>query len=864
MLPFIPPFAIRLARLFSAEKVFYGFLALALALLAGPARAGCIVSDALSGPVGGQSSAPSWSHTVGAGSNRALVVTLVTTGGTTISSLNYGAQAMTAQVSVGDGANQEHIFVYTLLNPLSGAHTITVSFSGTPIYVAGAQSFSGVSAIGAVNSATVSAFSNTGSLTTGQANSVIAGVVSAVNNQNTTFTFSNGSGQSTSWSGTGSNGALVNGEQFYDQAGAAGANSLAFSFLPGSGFNTPASSVGLVELTPASCGTNTSTPTVSPSPTASPIVSPTPTSSPAPSICPTWVANGSAVVAAPGKNILTGENTSGNGSPEAGSIWSNACLNLSADFNKTFKIYLGNDNAGTSGMGFVLQKTGTAALGGCGTGLGFGAGACGGSAINNSLEVEIRTESTAGAAVNGTLAIDENGAITQNGCPSVSGSCPINALASGATIKDGQEHTFQLIWTASTHVLQVYFDGALRLTYTKDIVASLFGGTSCVTYGFTGGTDTTGNLQYFYDPNCAIVPSSCTNWLLQGSAAYTAPNQIQETPDNPWLVAAAWSPVCVNLNSNFDFNYQVYLGSNAGTSGTGGADGMTFMLQTQGTAALGALGGALGIQGLSPSVAVEIDTYQNGGEPTYDHIAVDENGSATHGGAAAVQASATQPDVKDGALHTFEVKWVASTHTMTVFFDGSLRLTYTKDIVNLIFGGANCVTYGYTGATGFKTDKQYFIDNNCVLTPTPTTSPSGTPTVTLTPSPSPTRTPTPSMTTSPTPSMTVSPLPTLTSSPTMTISPSPSATPVMGITKTVNASSATIGDTLTYCLNWKNDSSGAVTMLLWDTVSPFLTYVGCDNGCASSAGMVSWNLGSKAPAATGVVCFWARVSGYPP
>jgi len=122
---------------------------------------------------------------------------------------------------------------------------------------------------------------------------------------------------------------------------------------------------------------------------------------------------------------------------------------------------------------------------------------------------------------------------------------------------------------------------------------------------------------------------------------------------------------------------------------------------------------------------------------------------------------------------------------------------------------------------------------------------------------SPTATVTPTYTASPTPSITPSVTITLTPQATFTV------TPLMQLTKTSNVAVATIGDTVTYCLNWKNDATAAEVMLIWDTVPAYLTYLGCNSGCSVAGTLVSWNLGSQASGASGQVCFWGTVNSYP-
>jgi uncharacterized repeat protein (TIGR01451 family) len=131
---------------------------------------------------------------------------------------------------------------------------------------------------------------------------------------------------------------------------------------------------------------------------------------------------------------------------------------------------------------------------------------------------------------------------------------------------------------------------------------------------------------------------------------------------------------------------------------------------------------------------------------------------------------------------------------------------------------------------------------NCILINSPTVSP--------TPSPTGTPTRTPTNTPSPTASVTATPTPT------------PSVTPQMALTKTSNVMTATIGDTITFCINWENDSGATNTINVWDSVPSTLSYMSCSNACSQSGGVVSWSFSTGAHT-SGTVCFWGTVNGYP-
>ena len=93
--------------------------------------------------------------------------------------------------------------------------------------------------------------------------------------------------------------------------------------------------------------------------------------------------------------------------------------------------------------------------------------------------------------------------------------------------------------------------------------------------------------------------------------------------------------------------------------GSVGGDGFAFVIQAQGSSALGGGGGFLGYDGITNCVAVEFDTWRNGGgvapqndlnDPDSNHIGITTGGSANHG-VGAPDTGNVSPDFDDGNIY---------------------------------------------------------------------------------------------------------------------------------------------------------------------------------------------------------------------
>ncbi|HRO75684.1 MAG TPA: hypothetical protein PLP27_06015, partial [Crocinitomicaceae bacterium] len=114
-------------------------------------------------------------------------------------------------------------------------------------------------------------------------------------------------------------------------------------------------------------------------------------------------------------------------------------------------------------------------------------------------------------------------------------------------------------------------------------------------------------------------------YVINGNSTQDNCNCYTLTPDVGTQYGSVWNVNKISLNNSFDFNFTVFLGHN-----DAGADGIAFVLQPISTS-VGSSGGGLGFGGITPSLGVTIDTYQNAGDPSYDHIAYQKNGDVDHG-----------------------------------------------------------------------------------------------------------------------------------------------------------------------------------------------------------------------------------------
>jgi hypothetical protein len=198
---------------------------------------------------------------------------------------------------------------------------------------------------------------------------------------------------------------------------------------------------------------------------------------------------------------------------------------------------------------------------------------------------------------------------------------------------------------------------------------------------------------------------------------------------------AAYSTTPVTLGSSNSFSTQFQFRF-TDTGGIGPADGITFVLAAA-SGQLGGAGGGIGYGGVDNSVAVEFDTYDNGGgagDPNDNHVGVDTDGSLDSIITAdPYGVSGCGPGVNgcmsDGDLWTALITY-DGTDLNLFLTDGSgvtenLISNYAIDIGSFL--GTNTAFVGFTGGTGSGFENEDILNwefsNTATLPPPPTATP---------------------------------------------------------------------------------------------------------------------------------------------
>ena len=183
---------------------------------------------------------------------------------------------------------------------------------------------------------------------------------------------------------------------------------------------------------------------------------------------------------------------------------------------------------------------------------------------------------------------------------------------------------------------------------------------------------------------------------------------IELTPEANGQQGCAWYQLEVDFSQPFTHEMLANFGDNS----FNGADGICLVYQSNGPDFCGGTGAGIGAESMPNSAIFEFDTYQNSGnpyfDPFFDHTSFNVNGNMTH--PASINGPVTLGNIEDGADHTILFNWDPAGNLYELFFDGTLILSGSYDIINNCFGGNTLAYWGYTASTGA-------LNNNHVICP---------------------------------------------------------------------------------------------------------------------------------------------------
>lgn len=175
-------------------------------------------------------------------------------------------------------------------------------------------------------------------------------------------------------------------------------------------------------------------------------------------------------------------------------------------------------------------------------------------------------------------------------------------------------------------------------------------------------------------------------------------NVLRLTPANVFQAGSAFYhvPFGMTEESSFSTRFQFKI-HGAGN----GADGIVFMIQGNELTALGPDGGALGYTGIANSLAIEIDSYQGGDDPSANHIGVRTGGQAAH------EATYTPPfDLENGASHTLWLDYDGTADSLNIYLaQGASSSKPSTSIISLTGINLHALVgdqayLGFSAATG--------------------------------------------------------------------------------------------------------------------------------------------------------------------
>ena len=297
--------------------------------------------------------------------------------------------------------------------------------------------------------------------------------------------------------------------------------------------------------------------------------------------------------------------------------------------------------------------------------------------------------------------------------PSFSPAAGTYTTAQSVTISDATAGTTTYYTTngSTPTTSSTTYTGAITVSATETLAAIAvktgYANSPVATAAFTVTANTGGNgYTYINNPNGVFYRQA---FYLNG-ATVTSAKVVQLTDGYGQEGRSAWFRAQLPIQRFItDFTFQQL---------NAAADGMTFTIQGQGSTALGSAGGSLGYAGITKSVAVKFDLYNNAGEGT------DSTGLYTDGAQPmmpAVDLTSTGVVLRSGDVMHAHIVYDGTNLTLTLT-DTVTNATATEvfpvNIPSLV--GGNMAYVGFTGGTGGATATQNILSWTYTVPPAQT------------------------------------------------------------------------------------------------------------------------------------------------
>ncbi len=397
--------------------------------------------------------------------------------------------------------------------------------------------------------------------------------------------------------------------------------------------------------------------------------------------------NGSASLSG---NLL--ELTNG-GTLEASSVFYASPVNVQS-FTTDFTFQLTNPAA--DGFTFTIQNVGPGALGTPGGSLGY-------AGIGNSVAVKFDLFQNSGDPSGNSTGVFIDGA-------GPIGPTSIDLTGSGINLHSGDAMHAHITYNGTTLILTIT-DLVTQTTwshpFTINIPATV--GNSMAYVGFTGGTGALTSTQQIlsWSYEAGQVPYAPTGFpsaaglAMNGSASLSG-TSLQLTNGGTFEAGSAFFAMPVNVQSfNTDFIFQLT---------NPAADGFTFTIQNVGPNALGSVGGSLGYAGISKSVAIKFDLFQNTGDPSDDSTGIFFLGAGPIG-PTSIDLTGSGINLHSGDKMDANLTYDGESLTLTITDLVTLATWSHPFVVNIpaVVGG-NTAYIGFTAGTGGLTSTQQILN----------------------------------------------------------------------------------------------------------------------------------------------------------